>query len=241
MEQLESSDYNSTSQLAATNIPEKEWEGLLMNAYFQDVYYSFRQKNNVLFKEIFKTFNSYFKKDGNCIIRYVIFLYDQNSPLRVHYPVIQDRKDIALKLAGFSRLGVRKKTQLEILHSNHEGLLKAIYDVLKYQNNTSWAMLVSNEETFWQLQEQINTPLQDLKSMKFPPKTDDSKKAELKAQAQKMNLALMQSKSKLMEEAESLATRIKKYESELYGEDDSIVQEVRVLRHKASSPEDMAS
>jgi hypothetical protein len=224
-----------------TNIPDIEFSGLLFDVFNKDKYVHLRTEYKEQFLSIFHFFRKYGKKDANIILRYVIFMYDFKSPMRKHYPIASERKDICMKLAGFAGMGLSRKAQASVLDLSHEGIAPCMHDLLKYQNNTTWAMLISNEEAFWQYQNQINSPLNIANGI-VGKRRDEAKVSEAKLAAQhKLNLQVMENKSKLMKECEIINERIIRYELELFGEEKHAIEEIKKLRHKSSNPESMAS
>lgn len=155
--------------------------------------------------------------DPRCydIIRYVLFLYDPKTPLREHFPDIQERKEMAANMAGFED----SDPELEILFTlANEHYSRAVYDILKHFSNKTLTLLVTNEELFWSVNRRVLMEVVDYKSSK---EIED-------AYARKMaNL----------EKAEKIAETIERLENKLFATEEEADE---VKRHAGSSPESRA-
>jgi hypothetical protein len=154
------------------------------------------------------------RNDKDKLIRYIIYMYDKSSPLVKRYNNLDRRKQEAAHLAGYTQDDPSLKTYKDFQDQEFSDM---VVDFLIYQNNYTWTMLVSNEQTFYEFQK---TLLQESSMIR-------NDKDKINAIA---------SKSKLMEESDKIVERINSYYKQVFVEDKLIETAKRV----ASSPEEMA-
>lgn len=154
------------------------------------------------------------RNDKDQLIRYIIYMYDKSSPLVRRYNNLDRRKQEAAQLAGYSQDDPSLKAYKDFQDQEFSDM---VVDFLIYQNNYTWTMLVSNEQTFYEFQK---TLLQESSMIR-------NDKDKINAIA---------SKSKLMEESDKIVERINSYYKQVFVEDKLIETAKRV----ASSPEEMA-
>jgi hypothetical protein len=148
---------------------------------------------------LLKSFSLYKGAMANEVIRYVLYMYDKNSPLREMFPDLKKRKSEAALLAGLSG-GARMK---KVFDMKDEGVLDMIDEFVRHQNNRIWALIVSNEETFYEYQSSLIRNV-----------TADKDMDTLKA---------LQIKSKLMDDCDTINARLEAYYRKLYGDNEELL------------------
>lgn len=154
------------------------------------------------------------------MIKYVILMYDVNSPLRHHYPELGKRKEFAASLAGFDLIkdDVISLFEFRVGDEPNEPLLDMIISYLKYQNNWVWSMIVSNEQAFYEYNRRVMMPVEGNRDKDI---------------LQAINI-----KTQIMVSQDEIYQRLQKYYRELSGGDDKL-QEVITTR-KRLRPEQIA-
>lgn len=157
-----------------------------------------------------------FKNSEDRFIKYVLFLYDANTPLKEHYPDLKIRKEQAALMSGF-------KLEDELLQSifffTDSKILVMVDEFLKKQNNRVWSMIVSNEQTFFEYQTKLLRPV------------DGDKDKDI--------LQALQIKSKIMDDLNTINDRLESYYMKLYGEDDILLNKIKA--DKRLTPEFIAN
>lgn len=154
------------------------------------------------------------RNDKDKVIRYIVLLYDRSSPLVRRFSNLDTRKREAAMLAGFNPEDPSLKSYKDFQDQEFADM---VVEFLIYQNNYTWTMLVSNEQTFYEFQK---TLLQESSMIR-------NDKDKINAIA---------SKSKLMEESDKIVERINAYYKQIFVDDKLVESAKRV----ASSPEEMA-
>jgi hypothetical protein len=159
-------------------------------------------------------------------IRYVVLMYDINSPLRSHYPDLAKRKEFAADLAGYDLMKDDVTTLFEFRVKNDadeyvpdEELLNMIIKYLKYQNNWVWSMIVSNEQAFYEYNQRVMMPV------------DGARDKDI---LQAINI-----KTQIMTSQDEIYQRLQKYYRDLSGGDTGL-EEV-ITKRKRLRPEDIAN
>jgi hypothetical protein len=157
------------------------------------------------------------------MIRYVLLMYDMNSPLREYYPELDKRKQFAASLAGYDLdtedvTGLFDfKIKVEDEEVPHEDLLNLIVKYLKYQNNYVWTMIVGNEQAFYEFNKRVMIPV------------DGNRDKDI--------LQAVDIKNKLMDAQDNIVQRLQKYFRELTGEDEQLEQ--AITKRKRLRPENI--
>jgi hypothetical protein len=159
-------------------------------------------------------------------LRYVILMYDINSPLRHHYPDLVKRKQFAADLAGYDLMKDDVTTLFEFKIKNdldeyvpNEEMLKVIMKYLKYQNNWVWSMIVSNEQAFYEYNMRVMMPV------------DGARDKDI---LQAINI-----KTQIMTSQDEIYQRLQKYYRDLSGGDTQL-EEV-ITKRKRLRPEEIAN
>ena len=157
------------------------------------------------------------------MIRYILLMYDQNSPLRHHYPDLFKRKQFAADLAGYDLdkedvVAIYEfRVKVEDGYEPYEELINLTMKYLKYQNNMVWQMIVSNEQAFSEYSRRVMMPV------------DGAKDKDI--------LQAVEIKTKIMQSMDDIFQRLQKYNRELTGGDDKLED---VVVRKRLTPESLA-
>lgn len=159
------------------------------------------------------------------MLRYVLLMYDQMSPLREYYPELGKRKNFAASIAGYDldKDDVTELFDFKIKNEEDEyvpceAMLELIMKYLKYQNNWIWSMIVSNEQAFYEFNQRVMMPV------------DGGRDKDI---LQAVNI-----KTQIMQSQDDIAQRLKKYFRELSGGDEQL--EDSIIKRKRLSPESQA-
>lgn len=157
------------------------------------------------------------------MIRYILLMYDQNSPLRHHYPDLFKRKQFAADLAGYDLdkedvVAVYEfRVKVDDGYEPYEELINLTMKYLKYQNNMVWQMIVSNEQAFSEYSRRVMMPV------------DGAKDKDI--------LQAVEIKTKIMQSMDDIYQRLQKYNRELTGGDEKLED---VVVRKRLTPETLA-
>lgn len=159
-------------------------------------------------------------------IRYIILMYDVNSPLRNHYPELFKRKQFAASIAGYDLMKDDVTTLFDFKVKNdedeyvpNEEMITNITKFLKYQNNWVWSMIVSNEQAFYEYNMRVMMPVEGTKDKDI---------------LQAINI-----KTQIMSSQDEIYQRLQKYYKELSGGDNEL--EEAITKRKRLRPEDIAN
>lgn len=164
-----------------------------------------------------KMFKSFEFADDQ-MIAYVLYMYDQNTPLKEQFPDLKIRKEQAANLSGYS-LSRDDKFLHDLFFFVSERLVQMVDEFLRKQNNRIWSMIVSNEQTFFEYQTKLLSPVEG-----------DRDKDILQA---------LQIKSKIMDDLNTINDRLDSYYMKLYGEDQELLKVIKA--DKRLTPEFIAN
>jgi hypothetical protein len=164
-----------------------------------------------------KMFKSFELADDQ-MIAYVLYMYDQNTPLKEQFPDLKIRKEQAAILSGYS-LTKDDKFLHDLFFFVSEKLVQMVDEFLRKQNNRIWSMIVSNEQTFFEYQTKLLSPVEG-----------DRDKDILQA---------LQIKSKIMDDLNTINDRLDSYYMKLYGEDQELLKVIKA--DKRLTPEFIAN
>ena len=159
------------------------------------------------------------------MLRYVILMYDMNSPLREYYPEVSKRKQFAASIAGYdlNKEDVTPlfdfKIKIDDEEVPYDYLLNLIVKYLKYQNNYVWSMIVSNEQAFYEFNKRVMLPV------------DGNRDKDI--------LQAITIKTQIMTAQDEIVQRLQKYLRQLTGEDEQL--EESITKRKRIRPEDIAN
>jgi hypothetical protein len=164
-----------------------------------------------------KMFSSFQSADDQ-MIAYVLYMYDQNTPMKEQFPDLKIRKEQAALLSGYDLV-----KDNEVLHNifffQSSELVDMVDEFLRKQNNRIWSMIVSNEQTFFEYQTKLLSPVEG-----------DRDKDILQA---------LQIKSKIMDDLNTINDRLDSYYMKLYGEDQELLKTIKA--DKRLTPEFIAN
>lgn len=173
-----------------------------------------------------KEFSAYGKPDRNKVIRYIIYCYDPGSDFIETFPKLMERKEAAMIEAGFKRDKQDKFEEYvqDIINLQSEEHVNMIFAYLQHVDNRTWMMRVSTGEMFDEYQRLIIKPI-----------TIDTKNNE----KEKDILAAADMKKKLREECNLMHQDMKRYDQELFGDNDDLKDQFS--KKQRISPERIAN
>lgn len=158
------------------------------------------------------------KPHGLAFAKYIIFVYDKQSPFVVEHRLLPERKKAVLAFIGLNEANKQEQANT-CLELSDEILVDALGDYLKWQDDYTWNMIVQNEEVFYNNQRQI---IQGVSAINKD--TDRLKASEYQ--------------SKLLDINEKIQKRIKSLWAEFTGVDPEA--EAKIKERKPVSPEIIA-
>lgn len=139
------------------------------------------------------------RPDLDKLIRYIMAMYDKNSPFVRMFQDVSKRKRECAHMAGYDIEKDRERLD-PIFDFTDSQFSSMVIDFLKDQNSRVWTMIVSNEQTFYEYQKALLSEITNFG-------TDKDK------------LGATQIKSKLMEDSDTISERLEKYYQLLFGDD----------------------
>ncbi len=164
-----------------------------------------------------KMFSS-FQSAEDQMIAYVLYMYDQNTPMKEQFPDLKIRKEQSAILSGYDLVKDNEKLH-DIFFFQSSKLVDMVDEFLRKQNNRIWSMIVSNEQTFFEYQTKLLSPVEG-----------DRDKDILQA---------LQIKSKIMDDLNTINDRLDSYYMKLYGEDQELLKVIKA--DKRLTPEFIAN
>lgn len=149
------------------------------------------------------------------LLRYIIALYDPNSPLVSQFKDIGTRKKIAAEFAGYVLDDIKDILNLK----DPEFLSSLMRFFTEFAYPREWFMICANEQTFYEFGERMMQPI----------KVQDKEKDEISAIAVK---------TKLSEDMQDINSRIEGLYKKMFGEE---VKDVVVTKKRFTSPEKVAT
>jgi hypothetical protein len=154
-------------------------------------------------KNLLKTYPELQEISGDeRLLRYIIALYDLNSPLVRKYMDIGIRKREAARMAGYDLR--KEENELEAIYSfeNEAARKAAVRFLKKYQFPREWYMICANEHTLYEYGERMLKPI-------------DSEKTNI----EKDWIGALADKEKLSAGMEAINRRIETGYKRLFGDD----------------------
>lgn len=158
------------------------------------------------------------------MMRYIILMYDVNSPLKDHYPDLAKRKEASATMSGYDLLkdDVVKMFEFKIQDGEdyvpYDEMINLVINYLKYQNNWVWSMIVSNENAFYEYVRRVMMPVEGSRDKDI---------------LQAINI-----KTQVMESQDQIYQRLQRYYRELSGGDSDLQDEI--VKRRKISPESIA-
>ncbi len=152
------------------------------------------------------------RKDINKVIRFIVAMYDSKSPFVKMFQAVDQRKRECAAFAGFD---LKKDEKLlnqmfsfaapqpvdeDEEQEDFTWYSDMVVEYLRDQNNRVWAMIVSNEQTFYEYQKALLSEVTVFTS-------------------EKDKLNAISIKTKLMEDSDAISARLEKYYQLLYGDE----------------------
>lgn len=166
-----------------------------------------------------KSFKDYADADRNRLIRYIVYMYDKDSPLVKRFQKIEDRQRESALLAGYDINKYHDRMQ-ELYSNSNPDVTEMIVDFIVEINSRKWAMINSNEATFYEFQRALMTPID-----------------RASANNEKAGMDAIMVKSKMMEESDIIDLRLDKYYEDLFGSREF----VEYGKRKRITPESVAA
>lgn len=156
------------------------------------------------------------------MVKYILLMYDEKSPMKDYYPDLEKRKDFCAALAGYDNVkdsdtisslksmtkevkipvgdpeDQKFKTSIEIW----DEFVDAVLNYVTHQNSRLWAMIVTNEQAFYEYQRRVM--------------------AEVDGGVSKNSLEAISTKTKLLEAMDDIDRRLESYYNKLSGGDSAI-------------------
>lgn len=156
-----------------------------------------------------------------CQVRYVLYLYDKNSPLWMTEPDIASRKKKAASLAGFDILSEKSVLEGMFLLKN-VFLARSVTSFIKFQYNIELSALISNEQVLYELQHVLREELTSFK--------DDKQKIDH-----------FKTKTELLTKQDAILVLCNRYKSEIWKEDQSAYEMTMEIEYgRKVTPEQIA-
>jgi len=184
---------------------------------------------NPLVKSLFKTYpklkvlisrrEQRTETEWEALLRYIIALYDPDSPLVKDNNDLTVRKQAAASVAGFDLLKDNEYL-LPIYTCNDEDFAEVAIEYLKqYGNSRLWIMIQANLQTFWEYSLRLMTPIS-------------------RAEKDKDMVSAVSMKSKMSEDLEIINDRIERCLKKFYMGDSELEN---VAKIKRVTPENIAN
>jgi hypothetical protein len=91
---------------------------------------------------------------GMNMIRYICLTYDRQSPFKAEFHSLKERKAAVAAFCNFKE-GQTEQYYEMLVNLSNEGVVDALCDFLKFQNDLTWSMIIQYEEVFLSNQRQI--------------------------------------------------------------------------------------
>ena len=160
------------------------------------------------------------------MVRYVLLMYDINSPMRTYYPDLEQRKSSSADIAGYDRASDDMDSvfdfKIKLEDSTflpNERILNIIMDYLRYQNNWVWSMIIANEQAFYEYNMRVMMPV------------DGTRDKDI--------LQAVEIKTRIMTSQDEIYQRLQRYYRDISGGDTVLEESVKI--RKRIRPEDIAN
>ena len=85
----------------------------------------------------------------NRVIRYIVYMYDKNSPMIHYHPDYSRRMQECAALSGFDVRSEKPKFMELIYRQNDPAMAKMAFEYIRHQKAPEWAQLCANEKMFY--------------------------------------------------------------------------------------------
>jgi hypothetical protein len=205
---------------------DKRFDKLLISVHKMDESQDIIEGSSVLMEyEAYRKFKSKF---SNQVIKYIVYLYDKNSPLIRDYRDLAERKDAALILAGFTRqhTGQWSKTVRDMKELKNDVVLELILIYMDVQHHMKMDMIHVFEQMFLEYREHLLRPVTITNNQG--------------AKEQKDMLAAVDQKKKLREECMAIKKDLDILYEEVYGDNEDLLSNEIQMELRRSTPETVA-
>jgi hypothetical protein len=183
----------------------------LFNPYTEDLFKSYKQLSVI---------NEISQQVDNKLMKYIIVLYDFNSPIVAKFRDLKVRKQQAAEFCGYD---LSKDSMSIIFSLSEDYMLEAVDTFLKkFIHNRTWYMICANESIFWEYGKRMLLPVGN---------TDEGGKKL----SEKDLIAAMQAKTKLSEDMYAIDERLDTAYKRLYGDEN-----IGRFLNKSTTPESIA-
>jgi hypothetical protein len=196
---------------------EKDFKRCFYNPMVKNLFGTYPRLSDLIPKEIDEDDPLAAEKDR--LVRYILALYDPQSPIIKEYPDLTSRKRAAAEIAGYN--AEKERELLDIVFAcDSEYMVNVIVAFLKnIVQSRLWASIQADEQTFWEF----------VGRMMLPIAKDNKDKDMVSAVAMK---------TKLSEDKESISTQLEKNLQRFFSDDDNLKKKVE--KKNNWSPESMA-
>ena len=206
--------------------PDKRFDKLLVPVHKMDKDKDIIENSPVLMEH--KVFRDFKSKFANQVVKFIVYLYDANSPLIRDYRDLAERKDAALTMAGFTRQASGKwdATVLQLRNLENEIVLQLVLCYMDMQHHMKMDMIHVFEQMFLEYREHLLRPVS-------VPNSKDAK-------SQKDMLAAVDQKKKLREECMAIKKDLDILYEEVYGDNEDLLTNEVQMHLRKSTPETVA-
>lgn len=154
------------------------------------------------------------------INKYISLVYSKESPLN-KYQSIMDRKLRAAEDIGWN---VSDKEVDDIIKLKNKDVNRMIFDYLKDTSSNKFALLISNQEFFWELQQRLMKPL----SSSYKDNNGKSSDVDIDDESMLKSINL---KNTISEKSDALLERIEKQYKEVFLDKEEIDMAIKEIKH----------
>lgn len=154
-------------------------------------------------------------------IRYILIMYDKNSPLWLTHPDIVARKKQAALISGFD-INSSSSSLEDVYLLKDKFLARSISSFIRYQHNEKLSALISNEQVLYELQHALREQMNEFK--------DD-----------KQRIDHFKIKTGLLAEQDKILSLIENYKFSIWQGDEAAYDTVMNIEYgRKSTPEQIA-
>lgn len=159
--------------------------------------------------------------NSSAALKYVVLMYDDNTPLSQYESNMLRRKQLAATMAGFDT--VKDESLLETLYDlSMPGIVELVGQYMfKYCKQRLWIKIVVNEQLFEEYSKRLMQPVSS------SSQSNDEGASLLGKGGEKDELQAYQIKAKLREELDSIGESLDKYYREMYQVDEVLAKKQR--------------
>lgn len=154
--------------------------------------------------------------DDERLLKYIICLYQSNSPLHKEYPDLNIKKQAAAIIAGYDLFN---PILIDLFGCGEEYAPRISTFLRQYGDSRLWSIIVANTELFYEFQLRLISPI--------------------KEDRDKDLVSAVSMKSKMSEELEKIHARIESAERKFYGGDEKLFDAAQKVNRY--TPENIAN